>query len=186
MNDQQYFLTTSLSCQFRAAPRELASFRSGESYIKLREDYKSIIRSLNITIKKLRRERDDFSFSSKEITRQWMDVLEDVHREHEKEVKKLKKVIGELLDMVASLKNRNAELDEKRKKALRDYYEAAARLEDARGLIVKLAAQVNHNYENSSLPSSKCTHRKKSQTTGKRPKKSRAPSRGIPIIPGSP
>ncbi len=113
MNDREYFLTASLSCRLRAAQQELACFRSGEVYVKLRKDYEEIIRSLNLTVKKLRKERDDFSFSRKEITGQWMEVLEDVQKEHEKEVKKLKKVIAELLDMVASLKNRNAELDEK-------------------------------------------------------------------------
>ena len=173
MNDQQYFLTTSLSYQLKAAQRELSSFHSGEAYVKLRRDYEGIIRDLRLTVKKLQKERDDFSFSRKEITRQWMDVLEDIQKEHEKEVKKLKKAIAELLDIIASLKNRNAELDEKRKKALNDYYETAAKLEDAQGLIVKLTAQVNHNYENSSLPSSKCIDRKKitnnREKTGKKP-----------------
>ncbi len=173
MNDREYFLTASLSCRLRAAQRELDSFRSGEAYVKLRADYEKIIRSLNLTVKKLQKERDDFSFSRKEITGKWMEVLEDVQKEHEKEVKKLKNVIAELLDMAASLKNRNAELDEKRKKALHDYYEAASKLEDAQGLIVKLAAQANHNYENSSLPSSKCIGRKKitnnREKTGKKP-----------------
>lgn len=51
-----------------------------------------------------------------------MDVLEDVQKEHEKETGKLKKVIAELLDLVASLKNLNAELNEKRKQALGNYY----------------------------------------------------------------
>lgn len=118
MNDQQYFLTTSLSCQLKAARRDLADFRSGEVYRKLRADYEGIIRELNFTIKKLRRERDEFSFSRKELTKQWTDVLEDVQKEHEKETEKLKKAIAELLDIIASLKNRNEELDEKRKKAL--------------------------------------------------------------------
>ena len=62
---------------------------------------------------------------------------------------------------MASLKNRNAELDEKRKQALSDYYKTASELEEAQGLILKLTAQVNRNYENSSLPSSKCIGRKK-------------------------
>jgi len=83
-----------------------------------------------------------------------MDVLEDVQKEHEKETRKLKKVIAELLDLVASLKNLNAELNEKRKQALGNYYETASKLEDALGIIMKLTAQMNHNYENSSLPSS--------------------------------
>lgn len=104
MNDQQYFLTTSLSYRLRAAQQELSSFRSGDAYVKLRTDYEGIIRGLNLTIKKLRQERDAASFSRKEITRQWMDVLEDVQKEHEKEVHRLKKVITELLDITASLK----------------------------------------------------------------------------------
>ena len=161
MHDREYFLTTSLSYQLQAARRELADFRSGEIYRKMRADYEGIIRELNLTVKKLRKERDDFSFSRKEITRQWMDVLEDVRKEYEKEIEKLKKTITELLDMILSLKNRNAELDKKRKKALSDYYETAVKLEEAQGLIIKLTAQVNHNYENSSLPSSKCVGRKK-------------------------
>ena len=115
MNDRQYFLTTSLSYQLKAAQQELSSFRSGDAYTRLRAEYESIIRDLNHTIKKLQKERDDISFSRKEITRQWMDVLEDVRKEHEKEVRRLKKTIAELLDITVSLKNLNSELDEKRR-----------------------------------------------------------------------
>ena len=86
-----------------------------------------------------------------------------------------KKAIAELLDITASLKKLNAELDGKRKKALKDYYEAATKLEDAQGIIVKLTAQINHDYENSFLPSSKCINRKKitnnREKTGKKPDK---------------
>lgn len=49
----------------------------------------------------------------------------------------------------------------------------AVKLEDAQGLILKLTAQVNHDYENSSLPSSKCIARKKitnnREKSGKKP-----------------
>lgn len=48
-----------------------------------------------------------------------------------------------------------------RKQALSDYYKTAVKLEEALELIVKLTAWVNHNYENSSLPSSKCINREK-------------------------
>lgn len=173
MNDQEYFLTTSLSYQLRAARRELAAFRSGDIYQKMRRDYEGIIRSQNREIEKLRRERDEFSFTRKAITRQWTEVLDDVEKEYQKEIKKLKKAVAELLDLVASLTNRNTELDEKRKQILHDYYETASRLEEAEGLIVKLRAQLNHNYENSSLPSSKCINRKK--ITNNREKSGRRP-----------
>ena len=67
MNDHEYFLNTSLSYQLKAARRELADFRSGEIYQKLRRDYESIIRSQKREMEKLRRERDGFSFTRKEI-----------------------------------------------------------------------------------------------------------------------
>ncbi|MCX4321160.1 MAG: hypothetical protein OSJ44_15835, partial [Lachnospiraceae bacterium] len=111
MNNQQYFQTASLSYRLKVAGRELEAFRSGEAYVKLRTEYERVIRDLNHTIKKLQKEREDLSFSRKEITRQWLDVLEDVQKEYEKEIKRLKKTITELLDIIVSLKNRNAELD---------------------------------------------------------------------------
>ena len=171
MHDREYFLTTSLSYQLQAARRELAAFRTGEAWRKLRADYEGIIRGLTLRSGSCGKNGMIF-FSRKEITRQWMDVLEDVQKEHEKEVGKLKKTVAALLDMVVSLKNRNAELDEKRKKALSDHYETAVKLEGAQGLIIKLTAQVNHDYENPSLPS-KCIGRKKitnnREKTGRRP-----------------
>ncbi len=173
MNDHEYFLNTSLSYQLKAACRELADFRSGEACQKLRRDYEGIIRSQKREMGKLRRERDGLPFTRKEITRQWTEVMDDMSREHEKEVKKLKKTIAELMDIIASLTNRNTEPDGQKKELLHKFYETASQLEDARDLIVKLKAQASHNYENSSLPSSKCIERKKitnnREKTGKEP-----------------
>lgn len=84
MNDREYFMTTSLSYQLKAARRELADFRSGEACRKLREGYEGIIREQDLTIKKLQKERDDFSFSRKEITRQWMEVVEESKKKAKK------------------------------------------------------------------------------------------------------
>lgn len=83
MNDQQYFQSTSLSYRLKAAERELEALCSGEAYVKLRAEYEGVIRSQNAAIKRLQKERDSFSFSRKEIMRQWMDVLEDVQKEHD-------------------------------------------------------------------------------------------------------
>ncbi|MDE7204531.1 MAG: transposase [Lachnospiraceae bacterium] len=197
MNNQEYFLNTSLSYQLQAARRELADFRSGEIFQKLRRDYEGIIRSQKREIEKLRRERDELSFTRKGITRQWTEVLDDMAREYEKEVKKLKKTIAELMDIIASLTNRNTELEGQKKELLHKYYETASQLEEAQGMIVKLQAQVNHNYENSSLPSSKCIDRKKitnnREKTGRKPgaqpghkhhpRRKLTPSRTVEILP---
>lgn len=39
MNNQQFFQTTSLSYQLKAAQHELDAFRSVEAYVKLRKNY---------------------------------------------------------------------------------------------------------------------------------------------------
>lgn len=121
MNDREYFITTSLSYQLKAAQRELAAFRSGEAYVKMRSEYKKIIHEQNLTINRLRKERDEYSFSRKKITRQWQEVLDDVEKGYKKEVRKLNKLILELLNIIACLKTENYDLDERRKKILKDY-----------------------------------------------------------------
>lgn len=150
MTDRHFFDMTSMSYELHALRRELDTFKSKEAYAGLRRDYENIIRSQNRTIEKLRRERDEISFTRKQISNQWQEVLDDMEKEHAKETKKLNRLIAELLDIIASLKKANAVLDEKRKKALSDYYDAATKLEDAQGLVTKLTAQINHDYENSS------------------------------------
>lgn len=185
MTNREYFQTTSLSYRLRAAERELASFRSGEAYVKLRTDYEKIIRDRDLTIKRLQKERDDFSFSRKEITRQWMEVLEDLQKEQEGEVKKLKKVITELLDIVASLKNRNTELDEKGKKPCVISMKQRQSLRMRWGLLRSSLhrSTIIMKIHPCLRPSASAV--KKSQTTGKRPGRSQAPSRATRTIPAN-
>lgn len=63
--------------------------------------------------------------SERKITRQWTGVMDDMIPEHEKEVKNLKKTVTELMDIIASLTNRNTELEGQKKEFLHKYYEAA-------------------------------------------------------------
>ena len=64
MNDREYFQTTSLSSQLKAARRELEELKSGEAFRKLREEYEAVIRGQNREMEKLRRERDSLSFTT--------------------------------------------------------------------------------------------------------------------------
>lgn len=173
MNNQQFFQNTFLAYQLKAARQELAAFRSGDAYVKKCQQYERIIQKLNRTIEELRREKEELSISNKKNTRHWLEVLDDVYNEWKKERKKLKKLIRELLNRIVSLKKQCAESEERRKETLHLYYEVASQLEEAQGMIKKLQAQVNQNYENSSLPSSKCINRKK--ITNNREKTERKP-----------
>ena len=69
---------------------------------------------------------------------------------------------------------------DKAKEIRLQYYETAAELEEERGKNLKLRAQINRDYENSSIPSSKSIKRKKIANSRKKQDGNRAVSRGIP------
>ena len=79
-------------------------------------------------------------------------------------------------------KQRDDALD-KAKEIRLQYYETAAELEEERGKNLKLRAQINRDYENSAIPSSKSIKRKK--IANSREKTGRKPG-GQPGHPGAP
>ena len=169
MTDLEYYLWGEVS----RLEKENKRLKSGEVMQNLRAEYESELRKKDARIRQLTIERDEYSFSRKEITRRWFEVIEDMEKEHAKEIKNKDKIIAEQQDTICRQEKRYADLEEKYKEALSRYYEKGTELEEAQGLIVKLTAQVNHDYENSSLPSSKCINRKKitnnREKTGKKP-----------------
>ena len=90
-------------------------------------------------------------------------------------IQELKKMEKRALD---AEKQRDDALD-KAKEIRLQYYETAAELEEERGKNLKLRAQINRDYENSAIPSSR-SNGKRSQTAGKKQDGNRAVSRGIP------
>ena len=92
--------------------------------------------------------------------------LEHAKRKAEQELKKMEK---RALD---AEKQRDDALD-KAKEIRLQYYETAAELEEERGKNLKLRAQINRDYENSAIPSSKSIKRKKiansREKTGRKP-----------------
>ena len=69
------------------------------------------------------------------------------YRAYEHKIQKLKAAIDDALDKVKELRLQ--------------FYETAARLKEEQGKNLKLRAQINRDYENSSIPSSKTINRKK-------------------------
>lgn len=84
-------------------------------------------------------------------------------------IQELKKMEKRALD---AEKQRDDALD-KAKEIRLQYYETAAELEEERGKNLKLRAQINRDYKNSSIPSSKSIKRKKiansREKTGRKP-----------------
>ena len=115
MSSRQEMMVNTLSCRLKAAQREIAALRSGDASASLRREYEAVVREKDRTIERLRRGRDEFSFSRRQITRQWQEVLEDLQAEHEKEIRRLEKLVRKLLADTVRLEKRNRELEAKGK-----------------------------------------------------------------------
>ena len=171
MPDTYDYIT--LLCRLKAAQTRIKELESGERYIHLQELHQKEYMAYE---RKLRRLTQDLAAAHRETIRvrnYWFQVLEDMQRELEQAKRKaeqeLKKMEKRALD---AEKQRDDALD-KAKEIRLQYYETAAELEEERGKNLKLRAQINRDYKNSSIPSSKSIKRKKiansREKTGRKP-----------------
>lgn len=91
----------------------------------------------------------------------WFEVFEDMQKEHLREIKKLQAEKKALEQRALKAERECDELYDKKKELLHKLYDVLTQLEDEKGKHQKLTAQINRDYENSSIPSSKAVQRKK-------------------------
>ena len=95
----------------------------------------------------------------------WFEVFEDMQKEHLREIKKLQAEKKALEQRALKAERECDELYDKKKELLHKLYDVLTQLEDEKGKHQKLTAQINRDYENSSIPSSKAVQRKKTAKT---------------------
>ena len=171
-----------LMCRLKAAQRRNKELESGERYIQLEELHQKEYNVYEHKIEKLKKELADAHKETIRVRNYWFQVLEDMLREFEKAQKRSAQ---ELRKMEIRALNAEKQRDDALDKAAvfrHQFYEAASRLEEEQGKNLKLRAQINRDYENSSIPSSKSVRRKRSQTTGKKQAEDQA---GSPATKGT-
>lgn len=103
----------------------------------------------------------------------WFEVFEDMQKEHLREIKKLQAEKKALEQRALKAERECDKLYDKKKELLHKLYDVLTQLEDEKGKHQKLTAQINRDYENSSIPSSKAVQRKKitnsREKTGRKP-----------------
>lgn len=162
-----------LQCRLKAAQAKLNDFYTGRAYqevLALREaDARYYCRQL--AMKEL--ELSKAHAETVAIREQWFAVFEDTEKEHQKEIDSLKRKLAAMEQRALKAERDRDEALDHAKEYRRMYYETAAALEDSQGRNQKLLAQLNRDYENSSLPSSRNPNHKKisnnREHTGKKP-----------------
>ena len=108
-----------------------------------------------------------------DVRNKWWDTIEDVYKDHQKEIAAKDARIRALEKRIILVEQqRDAALD-KVAEQRRELYEVKTELEEEQGKNLKLTAQINRDYENSSKPSSQSPNHKKisnsREKSGRRP-----------------
>ena len=164
---------TVLQYRLKAALEELDAFRSGEKYLRMEEQRLREVRALERKVTKLEETVAKEHAHAITIRNQWFEIFEQLQKECDRKVAKAEK-------KAASMEKRALRAEGQRDAALdkvtaqrQELYKIKTELDESNQKMQKLTAQINRNYENSSIPSSKSiTHKKISNSrekTGRKP-----------------
>lgn len=125
-------------------------------------------------IKRLEYELSRAHSETATVRRYWGEAMDDVYREQQAMERRLLSEIERLKKQNLALARQRDAIKDMHRERTQQYYAVADELEEERGKNKKLMAQVNRDFENSSLPSSlQRTGRKKTansrEKTGRRP-----------------
>ena len=157
----EYYDVVTLRCRLKAADRELELFRSGEKYVQMSRLHQEDCRNYERRIQKMQEELSRAHSETVTIREQWFEIFEDLEKEYAKKVSLLLAALKKLEERSLRAERQRDEALEKNTDLRRQLYQTAAALEEEQGKTLKLRAQLNRDYENSSLPSSRSRRHKK-------------------------
>ena len=164
---------TDLQYKVQSLTARVRAFESGEKYKAIKAEARTQLSEKDREIKNLKIELGDANCKTATVRNNYQQVIEDMEVEHKKELAKKDRRIKALEEQVFRL---GGMLDAERDRATeknRELYQVKVELEEERGKNLKLNAQINRDYENSSLPSSMKPNHKK--ITNNREKTDRKP-----------
>lgn len=171
--------TTTLEYRLKAANAQICAFKSGEIYVRMQEEYLKELRSLEREIRKLKDELSRARSETVSVRNQWFEIFEELQKECERKLSALRKELERMeRRSIKAERQRDAALDKVTRQRHKIYGLEMA-LEEEKGRNLKLRAQINRDYENSSIPSSKTLRRKKVSNGREKAAVSRPPSRDI-------
>ena len=171
MNNNFEYITN-LQYKIKALTAQVEAFESGEKYVKMYSEFKKLLSQRDKDIIKLKHELADAHCQIVTARKNWMQVMEDMEIEHEKKLKEKDRKIKELEKRAFKAEGMNDSLSDKLKEKNIELYRTMTELEEEKGKNQELRAQINRDYENSSIPSSmKPYHKKISNNREKTDKK---------------
>ncbi|NLC42975.1 MAG: transposase [Clostridiales bacterium] len=164
---------TNLQYKVKSLTFQVESFKSGEKYVSMRSEFAKQLAARDREIKKVKSELADAHCETVTVRQNWMQVFEDISKEHEKVLGEKERIIKKLKDQIFATQRQLDETRNKLNDKTIELYQVKTELEEQIGANLELKAQINRDYENSSIPSSQKPNHKKinnnREKTGKKP-----------------
>lgn len=172
MNNNFEYITN-LQYRTKALSTRVKAFESGEKYIVMCSKFKSQLLLKDKEIKRLKSELANAHSQTVTTRNNWILVTEDLESEYKKQLGKKDTEIKNLKERLWKTQEKHDITKEKLKEKTIELYKVMVELEEEKGKNQKLIAQINRDYENSSIPSSMKSNRKKiannREKTGRKP-----------------
>lgn len=163
-----------LECRIKGLENSISAYKKGNKYRNLTQVLLRLESEKNKEIRKLNAELSNSHSHIITMRDKWIEAMEDVIKECEDKLAVKDKEITRLNDKLIQKDKEIAKLKESLRNKQIIYYKTATELEEANGNIAKLKAQLNSNFENSSIPSSQQGMKRKKipnsrEKTGRKP-----------------
>ena len=173
MNVVSSFHTMNIQCQLKSTEAQLQAYKSGAKYKALKAEHKAQLAKKDLEIRGLKAKLATANRAIPDMRRKWTQVQEDLEKECAKALREKDKELKAMENRALRAERQRDEALDKLKEKNRELYQVKTELEDEKGKNQKLTAQVNRDFENSSLPSSLKPNHKKIKNS--REKTDRAP-----------
>lgn len=164
---------TNLQYEVKCLRALVASFESGEKYVRMEEEHRRAMKEKDREIQKLKKELAASRKETIDVRNKWMQTCEDVVKEAEAARKgKDREVRKALSEKLEAQRQRDEALSRLREKN-QELYEVKVQLLEEEEKNKELTARVNRDYTNSSRSSSQSPNHKKihnsREKSGRRP-----------------
>ena len=173
MIDGNFEFISNLQYKVKNLTIQVAGFKSGERYVQIQASHKAQLSAKDREIRNLKAELADAHAQLVTMRHSWSQVFDDVEEEHKKELRERDRQIKKREERALNAERQRDDYRSKLKEKSLELYQCKTELEEEQGRNQKLTAQINRDYENSAIPSSRNPNRKKisnnREKTEKRP-----------------
>ena len=145
---------TNLQYKVKALQAKVDTYESGEAQRRQKEEYEKRLQEKDRIIESLKKELVRSRAETINVRNQWMEVFEVLEKEHQKALSKEQQKNARMKKRMIEAQKGEDRWHEKWKEQQAKLYAVQTELEEEREKNRKLTAQVNRDFENSSIPSS--------------------------------